>query len=99
LQEQITLHDDDIIIPVSALTGQGCDQLLESASQLLTADAKLHSFVISASDGQRLAWLHAHGEVVSDDDAGGSGGESADAPQRRLKVRLTPRELGRFSQL
>ncbi len=95
LGEQIAAHGDEIIVPVSALTGEGCDHLLTAVSTLLTADAKLHSFIVSASDGQRLAWLHAHGEVISDKD----GGEGDDGPQRRLKVRLTPRALGRFSRL
>ena len=42
-----------------------------------------------------LAWLHAHGEVLADDDAG----EDERGPLRRLSVRLDPRELGRFSRL
>jgi GTP-binding protein HflX len=47
------------------------------------------------ADGQKLAWLHAHGEVMSEveteDDEG--------TPIQRITVRLTPRELGRFVQL
>ncbi len=86
---------EEIILPVSAVTGEGCDELLQQASQLLTSGARLHSFVLPASAGQKIAWLHAHGEVVREEDAGeGEGG-----PQRRVQVLLTPRELGRFSQL
>ena len=88
-------HGDDIIVPLSALTGEGCEDLLDRLGRLLTADAQLYSFVIPASDGQKIAWLHAHGEVVAEQpvDHGDEG------PQRRLQVRLTPRELGRFSRL
>ncbi len=95
LEGQIATHGDDVIVPVSALTGQGCDALLEAVGQLLTQGARLHSFVLPVSDGQRLAWLHAHGEVLSDED----GGEDERGPLRRLDVRLDPRELGRFARL
>ena len=46
-------------------------------------------------DGQRIAWLHAHGEVVDEQDAG----EDERGPLRRIEVRLDPRELGRFTRL
>jgi GTP-binding protein HflX len=95
LREQIEAHSDEVIIPVSALTGEGCGELLERIGGLLTSDARLHQFLIPAADGQRLAWLHAHGEVVEE----GEGGEGAEGPLRRLSVRLTPRELGRYVRL
>ncbi|MCC6925538.1 GTPase HflX [Novosphingobium sp.] len=95
LAEQRLAHPDELIVPVSALTGMGCDDLLEAVGKLLTQGARLHSFVLPVSDGQRLAWLHAHGEVVNDADAG----EDERGPLRRLEVRLDPRELGRFARL
>ncbi len=95
LHEIRALRGDEVIVEVSALTGEGCDHLLRTAGELLTSDAQTYSFVVAAQDGQRLAWLHAHGEVLSDDDAG----EGEDGPRRRLKVRLSPRELGRFTRL
>ena len=95
LAERRALRSADPIVAVSALTGQGTDALLAAISTLLTAGAKVHSFVLSASDGQRLAWLHANGEVVSDVAAAESGG----APQRRIAVRLSPRDLGRYANL
>jgi GTPase len=95
LGEQLAMRDDEVIVPVSALTGEGCEALLEAVGKLLTAGARLHSVVLPVSDGQRLAWLHAHGEVVSELDAG----EDERGPLRKLEVRLEPRELGRFSRL
>jgi len=95
LREQIAARGDEVIVPVSALTGEGCEALLEVVGKLLTQGARLHHFVLPASDGQRIAWLHAHGEVLSDGDAG----EDERGPLRRLEVRLDPRELGRFSRL
>lgn len=95
LRQRIAACPNDVILPVSALTGEGTNALLEACGRLLTSDAKLHSFVIPAADGQKIAWLHAHGEVECDED----GGEGDSGPVRRLKVRLTPRELGRFTRL
>ncbi len=53
------------------------------------------TFIVPVADGRRLAWLHAHGEVLADDD----GGEGENGPQRRLTVRLNPKELGQFASL
>lgn len=95
LNDRIKARSDEVIVPVSALSGLGCDSLLEAVSKLLTQGARRHSFVLPVSDGQRLAWLHAHGEVLVEEDAG----EDERGPLRRLEVRLEPRELGRFTRL
>ncbi len=95
LAEQIAAHPDEVIVPLSALTGEGCEELLAAVSRLLTSGAQPHEFIVPVSDGQRLAWLHAHGEVVADED----GGDDERGPLRRLTVRLEPRELGRFVRL
>ena len=92
---QVQARGETVVVPVSAVTGFGCDALLEATAQLLTQRAKHHSFVLPVSDGQRIAWLHAHGEVVSEDEAGAD----ERGPLRRLDVRLDPRELGRFARL
>ena len=83
------------VVPISAITGEGVADLLECIDELLTGEARVLSFVVPMSDGQRIAWLHAHGEVVEttfDEDDSGN-------PVQRLKVRMTPRELGRYSRL
>ena len=95
LQEIIDNRSDEIIVPASALTGIGSSALLERIGAMLTTGAKLHEFFIPAADGQRIAWLHAHGEVIEESEAG----EGGEGPQRRLTVRLTPRELGRYVRL
>jgi GTPase len=80
---------------VSAATGEGVDTLVAEWGKLLTGGAQTHRFDIGASDGARMAWLHAHGEVLGISEQVGEGPE----PMRRVEVRLTPRELGRFSAL
>lgn len=86
---------DDSIIILSALTGEGTELLLKRLGSILTEGAHVHSFVLPVSDGQRIAWLHAHGEVLAESDAG----EGEEGPLRKLDVRLTQRELGRFAAL
>jgi GTP-binding protein HflX len=44
------------------------------------------------ADGQRLAWLHAHGEVLGEQPIEG---ENA----LRVSVRMSPADLGRFTRL
>ncbi len=85
---------DDVAM-ISALTGKGCENLLSVVGQKLTASAKLYTFVIPAQDGERLAFLHARGQVISENVEEGV----AEGPHVRLQVRLSERELGRFSAL
>ena len=86
---------DEEILPISAMTGFGVEELLEKLGAVLTRGARVHVIRVSASDGARIAWLHAHGEVLEDSSAGeGEGG-----PLREMTVRLTEKEFGRFEAL
>ena len=80
---------------LSAATGEGVEALEAELARLLTGGAREVSFIMPVSDGRRIAWLHAHGEVLGDEDAG----EGDNGPQRRVTVRLNPKELGQFSRL
>lgn len=80
---------------LSAATGEGVDTLEAELARLLTGGAKEVSFLLPVSDGRRIAWLHAHGDVLGDED----GGNGETGPMRRLTVRLNPKELGRFASL
>ena len=80
---------------LSAARGEGVAALEARLAEMLTGGAQEITVTLPLSDGRRMAWLHAHGEVldecdVADDDAG---------PQRRLTVRLNPKELGQFEAL
>ena len=86
---------DPDILPISAQTGYGIEQLEARIGAVLTGGARLHRIILPASDGQRIAWLHAHGEVMAERDAGqGQGG-----PLREIDVRLSERERGRFEAM
>ncbi len=86
---------DETTIAMSAQTGEGVEALMDRLSEELTRSARVHEFVLPASAGRRIAWLHAHGEVLEESDAG----TGSDGPLRRLAVRLNPKELGRFETL
>ena len=86
---------DGGVVPISAATGQGVEALLAQLGTALTEGARVHSFTLSASDAARIAWLHAHGEVLDEREAG----EGQDGPLRRVDVRLTEREFGRYAAL
>lgn len=86
---------DEDVLPLSAETGYGVEQLRQHLSDRLTKGATLHRILVPARDGARIAWLHAHGEVLEESEAG----EGEDGPLRRIDVRLTLKEYGRFEAL
>ena len=88
-------ESDEDIVAISALTGEGVDDLLMRIDQILTSGATVQEIVVPATAGRRIAWLHAHGDVLEDTD----GGEGDDGPLRRLTVRLNPKELGQYETL
>ncbi|MEI7872281.1 MAG: GTPase HflX [Alphaproteobacteria bacterium] len=49
--------------PVSALTGEGVDQLLEAIGELLSRAGTAREISVPLSDGATIAWLYRHGEV------------------------------------
>ena len=86
---------DNAIVCVSALTGAGCEDLTDQLGEKLTEDSAVYTFVLPAADGQRIAFLHARGEVLSEEMAG----ERAEGPELRIQVRMSEREFGRYSAL
>jgi GTP-binding protein HflX len=80
---------------LSAVTGQGVDLLKTELTRMRTGTAREVSFVLPATDGRRIAWLHAHGDVLAEDEIE----DGDEGPMRRLTVRLNPKELGQFAAL
>jgi GTP-binding protein HflX len=77
---------NDDAVPISAMTGEGCDRLLSLLDQRLETGQRVH-LDVPLTDGASLAWLYAHGTVLSRDD---------DDSEAHLDVRLSEAELGRF---
>lgn len=76
-------------VVVSAVSGEGCEALLETVARLVD-DAPPVSIYASAAQGAAVAWLYRHGRVMDriEDDEGGV----------RLAVKLPPQALGQFEQ-
>jgi len=53
----------DEVVRISALTGEGLDELLECAAAKLSKGAKLRTVTLPVSDGEGIAWLHANGRI------------------------------------
>ena len=80
----------DDVVPVSALTGEGLEDLRRCMSDKLKCKEQVHKIRIPAGDGARIAWLHARGEVLE---------ESLERNEMRLSVRLSPDNWARFQAL
>ena len=80
----------DDVIALSALTGEGVDELREAVSHLLHSGSQVHHVRLNAGDGPRIAWLHARGEIVE---------QHADGDQLHLEVKLSPENWARFERL
>src|SRR4051794_11868454 len=76
-------------VAVSALTGEGLDDMRTALDARLSAGLEMVDYAIPASDGARLAWLYRHGEVLARDDAEGD---------VRVTVRLSAADRARFEQ-
>ena len=82
-------RDPDVVL-VSALTGEGVEALKLLIAERLQGPGEIHEFRLHPSDGKRLAWLHANGEVIEQADDGGD---------IRVKVRLQADGERRFKAL
>lgn len=86
-------EDDEGVVPLSAETGFNLEALEARIAQVLTRGASVREFVLPTSAGREIAWLHAHGDVLEEEEL--PAGESG-APRHRVLVRLGPKELGQF---
>lgn len=91
--QEVAAQSRDVVV-ISALTGEGVEMLLEKIDAILTADAREYEIPIEAADGKSLAWLHQHGQVVDTRDE-----DLESGPGQIVRVRLTPKEYGRFRSL
>jgi GTP-binding protein HflX len=74
-------------VALSAATGEGCDGLLRLIERRIDDGARAVRLDVPLSDGQTLAWIYAHGEVL---------GRRDDGEAAHLSVRLSEADLGRL---
>ena len=84
---QAAARSNHPMIPLSALTGEGCPMLLATLDDRLAERGGIIVVDVPLADGATLAWLYRHGEVLSrlDDDA-----------HAHLEVRLEPADRARL---
>ena len=76
-------------VVISAVTGAGLEALQVEIDQRLSEAMSLAGYEVPVVDGAALAWLYAHGEVLSRDD-----GEERVA----IAVRMLPADMARFER-
>ncbi len=74
-------------VALSAATGEGCDALLEAIDRRLEREARVLRLDIPLTDGQTLAWVYRHGEVL---------GRRDDNEAAHLSVRLSEGDIARL---
>ena len=74
-------------VAVSAVTGEGIDDLIAVIGTILRAGREELEVRIAHADGATLAWLYDRGEVVA---------RAEEGHHARLRVRLSPADAGRF---
>jgi GTP-binding protein HflX len=80
----------DDVVTISALKGDGIDLLREKLAEKLRSGEQVHEVRLPAGQGDRIAWLHARGEVLD---------QQIDHDEVHLSVRLSPENWARFQSL
>ena len=76
-------------VAVSAWTGEGTDTLLQAIERRLTARHRVIDLTLPAQDGELLAWLYRHADILERHD---------DEASIRLSVRVQPQHLDAVRQ-
>ena len=78
------------VVPISAISNWGVDHLRERIALALQHGTEVHRIRVSSSEGSRLAWLHARGEVLD---------QHMDGEAVELSVRLSPDNWARYQAM
>jgi GTP-binding protein HflX len=88
LDEEAKRRED--VVPISAVTGEGLDALRECMAEKLRSGEQVHLVRLPATEGGKIAWLHARGEVLD---------QKLDHDELELSVRLSPDNWARFQAM
>jgi GTP-binding protein HflX len=78
LETEAARRNEDDVVLVAAVDGTGLDRLLALADRRLQAAREPVELHLDYADGELLAWLHSHGDVLEQTDEG-----------ERLRVRVS----------
>jgi len=81
---------DPRAVPISAVTGEGCEALLGAIDRRLAASRQILDVRLRHRDSSVIAWLYDHGEVL---------GRRDDAEFSYLRVSLDPTDVSRLQRL
>jgi len=87
-QARRSLHPPQCVI--SALNGEGVQDLLDKIDHFMAADEKTYVVHLPLIHGKHIAWLYAHGEVLSRTD---------DEVNTEITVKLSPENKDRFDHM
>jgi len=82
---------DESVALVSAWTGEGVDALKRQLADILGKSHRRYELTLGAGEGAALAWLHTHGEILSE--VTDPTGESVEI---HISVRMDPADHERF---
>jgi len=85
LLESAATRED--VMPVSAVTGEGVQALIETVAARLTEGHRRYTIALDPADGASAAWLHQNGEVCD---------HWMDGERSLYEVRMAPRDYERF---
>jgi GTP-binding protein HflX len=80
----------DDVVPISAVTGDGLETLRDRMAEKLRRGEEIHEISLAAAQGDKIAWLHARGEVLD---------QKLREDEVQLSVRLSPENWARFQSL
>ncbi|MEL6360079.1 MAG: GTPase HflX [Pseudomonadota bacterium] len=75
--------DHPLVLACAALTGEGVSGIVDTLTELITRDFGLWVITLPQEAGAARAWLHGHGDVLSETETG-------------LHVRLSEEDIGKF---
>ena len=82
------------VVLISALTGEGLPELRRYLADNLERGHRRYELTLDGSTGAALAWLHAHGEILSEEHE-----SSGDLVRVHVSVRMAPADYERFLRL
>lgn len=91
LQYSAAVAEDPPAVLVSALTGEGIEDLINLAEAMLLRGAREYSGRLAPQHGRARAWLHAHGDVTAE--------TASETGETDIRVRLTEAARGQFETL
>ena len=77
-------------LAISAVNGEGIEQLKERVAAVLDPDRMAHRIALPVSDGARISWLHANGNVT---------GTRTEGETMHLEVELSSLDWDRYNAL